>query len=74
MAHPSDHITLKCPHCEKTNVFHRSDIRKTDGSYATNVRNPHSWDGSPTGSFWRGCDEAPVTCEHCGEDFHVDCD
>ena len=77
MGGPADHISLKCPNCGKTNVFHRTDIRKDDGTYAQNVRNPH-WEPDierrSKGSFWRDCAEALVHCEFCGDGFHVDCD
>lgn len=36
----------------------------------TEVWNPHIWDGKPTGSFWRGTEEASVSDGN--STFHVD--
>ena len=55
-------VNINCPYSgkSKTLMVERG----------TKVWNAHKWDGSPTGSFWRGTKEAAVRCGN--KSFHVD--
>ncbi len=55
---------MKCPYCGCMNYV---NIPKGAGP-----RNPHKWDGSPKGSFWRNCEETTWRCRNCKETFHID--
>ena len=69
-------IVLQCPYCGKTDYHWYGNITQPNGGVARNIRNPHKWDGEPTGSwvFNRNCKEAAVRCKYCGKTYHVDCD
>ena len=74
MIQATDHIELHCPCCGQTHIYHRGEIRKSNGYMATGIRNPHRTDGPASGSFWRNCSEANVKCQNTNTYFHIDCD
>jgi len=63
------HKQFRCPYCGYLNTYHYDR-----GSVPRRMRNPHTWDGQPRGSFWRGCNEIAVRCVECDREYHIDCD